>query len=70
VAAQVVKAYVEKQRRQPTKMAKDAGKVDVGAIWSAPDDDGDKNNGLHAGHFFLDVPKKPLPLAAAAPGLQ
>ena len=70
VAAQVVKAYVEKQRRQPTKMAKDAGKVDVGAIWSAPDDDGDKNNGLQAGHFFLDVPKKPLPLAAAAPGLQ
>src|SRR5438477_10760714 len=70
VAAQVVKAYVEKQRRQPTKMAKDAGKVDVGAIWSAPDDDGDKNNGLQAGHFFLDVPKKPLPLAASAPGLQ
>jgi len=70
VAAQVVKAYVEKQRRQPTKMAKDAGKVDVGAIWSAPDDDGDKNNGFQAGHFFLDVPKKPLPLAAAAPGLQ
>ena len=51
-------------------MAKDAGKVDVGAIWSTPDDDGDKNNGLQAGHFFLDVPKKPLPLAAAAPGLQ
>src|ERR1700756_4005786 len=70
VAAQVVKAYVEKQRRQPTKMAKDAGKVDVGAIWSAPDDDGHKSNGLQAGHFFLDVPKKPLPLAAAAPGLQ
>src|SRR5579864_8308589 len=70
VAAQVVKAYVEKQRRQPTKMAKDAGKVDVGAIWSGPDDDGDKNNGLQAGHFFLDVPKKPLPLAAATPGLQ
>jgi penicillin-binding protein 2 len=70
VAAQVVKAYVEKQRRQPTKMAKDAGKVDVGAIWSAPDDDGHKSNGLQAGHFFLDVPKKPLPLAVAAPGLQ
>jgi len=70
VAAQVVKAYVEKQRHQPTKMAKDAGKVDVGAIWSAPDDDGDKNNGLQAAHFFLDVPKKPLPLATAAPGLQ
>ena len=70
VAAQVVKAYVEKQRRQPTKMAKDAGKVDVGAVWSAQDDDGEKNNGLQAGHFFVEVPKKSLPLAAAAPGLQ
>src|SRR5246500_3527330 len=70
VAAQVVKAYVEKQRRQPTKMAKDAGKVDVGAIWSAPDDESHKNDGLQAGHFFIDVPRKPLPLAAAAPGLQ
>jgi len=51
-------------------MAKDAGKVDVGAIWSAPDDESHKNDGLQAGHFFIDVPRTPLPLAAAAPGLQ
>jgi penicillin-binding protein 2 len=71
VAAQVVKAYVEKQRRQPTKMAQEAGKVDVGAIWSAPDDDHEgENDSLKAGHFFLEVPKRTLPLAAAAPGLQ
>jgi penicillin-binding protein 2 len=73
VAAQVVKAYVEKQRRQPTKMANDGSKVDVGAVWSAPDDDhhdGHNDDSLQAGHFFVDVPKNALPLAAAAPGLR
>ena len=75
VAAQVVKAYVEKQRRQPTKMAKDSNKVDIGAVWSAPDDDhhdehGHHNDSLQAGHFYVEVPKQALPLAAAAPGLQ
>ena len=73
VAAQVVKAYVEKQRRQPTKMANDGSKVDVGAVWSAPDDDhhhGHNNDSLQAGHFFVDVQKNALPLAAAAPGLR
>jgi penicillin-binding protein 2 len=70
VAAQVVKAYVEKQRRQPTKMAKETNKVEIGAVWSAPDEDGDKNEGLQAGHFFVEASKKKLPLATAAPGLQ
>ena len=75
VAAQVVKAYVEKQRRQPTKMAKDTDKVDIGAVWSAPDDDhhdehGHHNDSLQAGHFYVEVPKQAPPLAAAAPGLQ
>jgi penicillin-binding protein 2 len=70
VAAQVVKAYVEKQRRQPTKMAKETNKVEIGAVWSAPDDDGDKNDGLQAGHFFVEASTKKLPLATAAPGLQ
>jgi penicillin-binding protein 2 len=68
--AQVIKAYVEKERRQPTKMAKDTNKVEIGAVWSAPDDDGHGNDGLRAGHFLVDVPKKTAPLAAAAPGLQ
>jgi penicillin-binding protein 2 len=70
VAAQVVKAYVEKERRQPTKMAKDTNKVEIGAVWSAPDDDGHGNDSLRAGHFLVDLPKKTAPLAAAAPGLQ
>jgi penicillin-binding protein 2 len=69
-AAQVIKAYVEKQRRQPTKMAKDAGKVDIGAVWNGPNDDGDHPDGLHAGHFSVNIAKKRLPLATAAPGLE
>ncbi len=73
--AQVIKAYVEKQHRQPTKMAKEAGKVDIGAVWSVPAEEpaGDlkeHHDSLQAGHFYVDVPKKSLPLAAAAPGLQ
>jgi len=67
-AAQVIKAYVEKQRRQPTKMAQDGGKVDIGAVWSTPDDDG-KHDRLQAGHFGVEVSKKKPPLAAAAPGM-
>jgi penicillin-binding protein 2 len=70
LATQVIKAYVDKQNRQPTKMAKDGAKVDVGALWTAPDEDGKANNGLGAGHFVVEGSKKKLPLAAAAPGLQ
>ena len=68
--AQVVKAYVEKQRRQPTKVAGATyGKVEVGALWSAPDADGDGNR-LQGGRFFVDLSRKPAPLAVAAPGLR
>jgi penicillin-binding protein 2 len=70
LATQVIKAYVDKQKRQPTKMAKDANKVDVGALWTAPDEDGNTNNGVGAGHFFVEASKKKLPMATAAPGLQ
>ena len=70
LATQVIKAYVDKQNRQPTKMAKDGNEVDVGALWTEPDEDGDKNSGLGAGHFVVEASKKKPPLAAAAPGLQ
>jgi penicillin-binding protein 2 len=67
LATQVIKAYVDKQRRQPTKVASGTGKVDVGAVWNTDiGADGD----LHGGHFDLDVPKSRAPLAVAAPGLQ
>jgi penicillin-binding protein 2 len=71
LATQVIKAYVEKQRRTPQKMVekpKGDGKVDVGALWTDPDSDGGKDT-LHGGRFVLDLPKKPLPLATAAPGM-
>ncbi|HST10765.1 MAG TPA: penicillin-binding protein 2 [Terriglobales bacterium] len=70
LATQVIKAYVDKQNRQPPKMAKDGSKMDVGALWTAPEEDGKKNNGLGAGHYFVEASKKKLPLATAAPGLQ
>jgi penicillin-binding protein 2 len=65
-AAKVVKAYVEKQRRTPTKMAEKPradGKVEIGGVWTAPDADG-REEKLQGGHFFLDVAKRPLPAAS------
>jgi penicillin-binding protein 2 len=69
-AAQVIKAYVEKQRRQPTKVAgsKD-GRVDVGAVWSEPASEHGASDHLQAGRFFVDVTRKRAPLAVAAPGM-
>jgi len=68
--AQVIKAYVEKQRGQPSKMARAADKVEVGAVWNAADpDDADKDT-LRGGRFFVDLSKKRMPLATAAPGLE
>src|SRR5216683_2375027 len=67
LATQVLKAYVDKQRRTPTKMVekpKAGGKVDIGALWTMPD--GGK---LEGGRFSVKLPKKRLALAAAAPGL-
>jgi penicillin-binding protein 2 len=66
-AAQVIKAYVDKQRRQPTKVAKGDAKVEVGAVWNASEGDGE---GLRSGHFILPAPKRRVPLAMAAPGLE
>src|SRR5271155_1175972 len=56
-AAQVIKAYVEKQRRQPTKMAGSGnGKVEIGAVWGEPGvgENGDGDSHLQAGRFFVD----------------
>ncbi|MGA2459760.1 MAG: penicillin-binding transpeptidase domain-containing protein, partial [Terriglobales bacterium] len=75
--AQVIKAYVEKQRRQPTKVAgwsNGNDKVEIGAVWTdsvGSNEDGTNRNEDHlrAGRFFLDVSRKRAPLAVAAPGL-
>jgi penicillin-binding protein 2 len=67
VVSDVIKAYVEKQRRIPTKMAKTAGNAEIGAVWTEPDADGDGQK-LQSGHFFVDIGKKQL-AAAVAPGM-
>jgi hypothetical protein len=71
VATQVIKAYVEKQRKSPQKMVekpKANGTVDIGGVWSEPGSDGG-NDKLQGGRFVLDLPKKPMPAAIAAPGM-
>src|ERR1700722_8558024 len=70
LATQVIKAYVEKQRRMPTKMVEKpkTGTVDVGGLWTDPDSDGEKQR-LQGGIFVLNLPKKPLVTATAAPGM-
>jgi penicillin-binding protein 2 len=69
LATQVIKAYVDKQRRQPTKVAGANGKVDVGALWSEPSAEGHDDGHLETGRFLVDRSAKHVPLAAAAPGL-
>src|SRR6201997_409462 len=71
LATQVIKAYVDKQQRTPQKMVeqpKANGPVDIGGLWSAPDSDGDKD-ALQGGRFVLDLTKKGIVLATAAPGM-
>ena len=68
LATQVIKAYVDKQRLQPTKLAKNDGQTEIGALWTSPDADGDGEK-LNGGKFVVNLSKKPLPLAMAAPGI-
>src|SRR5437667_10842627 len=71
LATQVIKSYVDKQRRQPTKVVEkpgNNGKTEIGALWTSPDEQGD-NDKLQGGSFLIGRPKRPLPLAVAAPGL-
>ncbi|HUO25975.1 MAG TPA: penicillin-binding protein 2 [Candidatus Aquilonibacter sp.] len=77
-AAQVIKAYVDKERSIPVKMASSkrskmknlpTNTVEVGGVWSIPSAGGDQDK-LQSGRFFLDVGSKPLPLAMAAPGME
>lgn len=54
VAAQVIKAYVDKQRKIPTKVAAKE-KTEMGALWTAQDTDGDSFSGekLEGGVYRL-----------------
>src|SRR5579859_7733301 len=73
LATQVIKAYVDKQQRQPTKMAAGSGKVDVGALWNdvhGEDGTSTHEDHLQGGRFLVDVARKKAPLATAAPGMR
>ncbi|HEY6184097.1 MAG TPA: penicillin-binding protein 2 [Terriglobales bacterium] len=68
LATQVIKAFVEKQRRQPAnKMAKSDGKADVAAVWNTKGEG--KSDDFQGGHFTVKLSDKKAPLAAAAPGV-
>jgi len=69
LATQVIKAYVDKQHRPPTNVAKNDGTAEIGALWTAPETDGDGEK-LQGGRFVVNLAKKQAPLAVAAPGLQ
>ncbi|MGA7906226.1 MAG: penicillin-binding protein 2 [Candidatus Sulfotelmatobacter sp.] len=73
-AAKVIKAYVDKERSVPVKMAektRTGDRVEVGAVWTTPDGErADNAEIMQAGRFFLDVSHRPLAVATAAPGLQ
>src|SRR5260370_14186605 len=71
LATQVIKAYVDKQRRQPTKMAAGSGKVEVSSLWTdsgGEGKDGAESHGDHlqGGRFLVDVGRKKAPLAGGA----
>ncbi len=61
LATQVIKAFVDKQRRTPTKLAT-TDKTEIGAVWNSPEDE------LKGGKFTLEL-GKPEALAVAAPGV-
>jgi penicillin-binding protein 2 len=69
LATQVIKAYVEKQRRQPTKVAEGKEKVDIGALWNSKSPDESETDRLQGGRFEVGVTKRRVPLATAAPGM-
>src|SRR6267154_1625775 len=71
LATQVIKAYVDKQKRVPTKMAgPGTKKVEIGGLWTSPLKDGNEGSDLHGGRFVIDLSQRKLPLALAAPGIK
>jgi penicillin-binding protein 2 len=70
-AAKVIKAFVDKQHRVPTKMAgkPNSRNVEVGAVWTESDPQGQEQR-MQGGHFVIHADNKPLVAAVAAPGVQ
>src|SRR5271169_3417661 len=76
LAAQVIAAFVNKQRRLDNNLQeakKKPAPVEVGAVWSAPKPGAAPGSAqtaeLHAGHFFVD-PAKAAPALAAVVAAQ
>jgi penicillin-binding protein 2 len=73
LATEVIKSYVDKQRRQPTGLANGKpstdGNAEIGALWTSPNEHG-PGESLAVGHLAVALPKKPRPVAEAAPGLE
>ena len=72
LATQVIKAYVDKQRRNPQKMV-EKPKSNGNGGYRRPVDSARFRTATkmrsEAARFVLDLPKKPLVLATAAPGM-
>lgn len=70
IATQVIKSFVDKQRRQPTNVARRVGSkdVEVGALWTSQGEEGESEK-LNGGRIQINLTKPSLPLATAAPGL-
>ena len=66
----MIKAYVDKKNRPQQKMVEKPkdGTVDIGGLWNSPADGGRTDN-LQGARFVVDLPKKKLVLATAAPGM-
>ena len=79
VAAQVIKAYVEKQRKRETKVAglpAPLGPVEVAGLWNEvrnedqlDADDAESSERLAGGRFVLQPGRKSIREALAAPGM-
>jgi penicillin-binding protein 2 len=71
LAAQVIEAFVNKQRRLDNNLreAKKSAPVEVGAIWSAPEPGAPSGSmrasEIRGGHFFIN-PVSPAPSVALA----
>jgi penicillin-binding protein 2 len=66
LATQVIKAYVDKQRRQPSKLAKSDGKADIAAVWNTQEHG---KEGFQGAHFSVELSRHTPPAATAAPGV-
>jgi len=55
LASQVIKAYVDKQRKHPMQVVESGKPVEMTGVWSTPDPDSLGGERLHAARFMLPV---------------